>query len=67
MSSSSSPIYWKRVARKLIPLIPGDTLDVDIEGGVLFDGPGPPVDVLGARVNDYYLDVNSGILYKLKP
>ena len=30
-----------------------------------FDGHGPPVDVLGAKVGDYYLDVDSGLIYKL--
>lgn len=34
-------------------------------GGKLFDGSGPPINVIGAREGDYYLDIDTGKVYKL--
>ena len=34
-------------------------------GGKWFDGSGPPMNITGADEGDYYLDVDSGKIYKL--
>lgn len=43
----------------------GPTLDSRVVNPRCFDGSGPPADIPDAKVGDFYLDVNTGKLYKL--
>lgn len=64
MSSTSNPLYWRRLDGHLSPMIETDIIMGNVSGGTWFDGHGEPVDIPEAHIGDYYLDVDSCRVYK---